>query len=142
MDKQLFNLIDTDIRKPGGGPPRYYKALEITTRESRLPDQPAHIANVTLGYDYLGFSARLSFLFQTNKVTYIDRKKELDNFSGEYSRWDLTVQQKITEAIQIYGNFTNLNSRPDRNYRGNTLNNPTYLEYYGLTADVGLRYKL
>jgi len=142
MDKQQFKLVRSDRRKPGGGPPRYFNDLVDTVRSSRLPDQPAHIANITLGYDYKGFSARLSYLYQTNKVSYIDRNKELDQFSGEYSRWDLTLQQKFLDNLQVFCNFTNLNERPDENFIGTTLNNPTYIEYYGLTVDFGIRYKL
>ncbi|MFZ1290444.1 MAG: TonB-dependent receptor [Melioribacteraceae bacterium] len=142
MDKQRFNLVQSDRRKPGGGPPRYFMDLADTVRSSRLPDQPAHIANITLGYDYRGFSARLSFLYQTDKVAYIDLNKELDQFSGEYSRWDLTLQQTIIENLQLFCNFTNLNERPDESFRGTTLSNPTYIEYYGLTVDFGVRFKL
>ena len=54
MDKQQFRLERSDRRKPGGGPPRYYQDLVDTVRSSRLPDQPSHIANITLGYDYKG----------------------------------------------------------------------------------------
>ncbi|MBI1933110.1 MAG: TonB-dependent receptor [Ignavibacteriales bacterium] len=142
MDKQRFTLVQSDRRKPGGGPPRYYMDLADTVRTSRLPDQPSHIANITLGYDYKGFSARLSFLYQTDKVAYIDLKKELDQFTGEYSRWDLTLQQSILENLQLFCNFTNLNERPDESFRGRTLSNPTYIEYYGLTIDFGVRIKL
>lgn len=142
MDKQQFRLVKSDRRKPGGGPPRYYMDLLDTLRSSRLPDQPAHIANITLGYDYKGFSARVSYLYQTNKVTYIDNNEELDQFTGEYARWDLTIQQTIMENLQFFSNFTNLNERPDQSFRGTSLNNPTYIEHYGLTIDFGLRYKL
>lgn len=106
-----------------------------------MPDQPAYIANITLGYDYKGFSARLSYLYQDDKVTFIDRKPVLDNFSGDYERWDLTLQQKFGKSFQIFANFSNLNNRADRNYRGDALVNPTYIEYYGFTMDVGARYK-
>lgn len=142
MDKQQFLLVQTDTRKPGGGPPRYYKEIRDTTRTSRLPDQPAHVANITLGYDYKGFSARLSYLYQTNKVTYISNNEELDEFSGEYSRWDVTLQQQILENLLIFCNFTNINKRTDENFRGTTLDNPTYIEYYGMTIDFGARFRL
>ena len=142
MNKQQFYLIKSDRRKPGGGPPRYYKDLLDTIRTSRLPDQPAHIANITLGYDYKGFSARLSYLYQTNKVSYIDINEELDQFTGEYSRWDLSVQQQILRNLHLFCNVTNLNKSPDESFRGTSENNPTYLEYYGMTIDFGVRYKL
>jgi len=107
-----------------------------------MPDQPAHIANVTIGYDYKGFSTRLSFLYQTDKVTFISTEPILDNFSGAYARWDLTIQQNLTRNIQLFANFINLNNRRDEHFRGYTLTDPTYIEYYGFTMDIGIRYKL
>ncbi len=142
METRLFFLVNTRERKPIPGPPQYYKALVDSSRSSRLPDQPAHIANITLGYDFKGFSARLSYLYQTDRVAFIDTKPELDNFSGAYKRWDLTLQQKLGRTgLQFFANFTNLYGRPDRNFRGDALTNPSYIEYYGFTLDVGARYR-
>lgn len=142
MDKQDFKLVTTDRRIDRPGPPTYYKELLDTVRSSRLPDQPTHIANITLGYDYRGFSARLSFLYQTDKVSYIDKNQYLDNFSGEYSRWDFSLQQKFMDNFQVFCNFTNLNASPDESFIGTSLDKPAYMEYYGLTVDFGIRYKL
>lgn len=124
---------------PGIGPVASHQMID-TTRASRLPDQPKHIFNATLGYDIAGFSARLSFLYQTDRVSFVDWNTLLDQFSGEYIRWDLTLQQKIISNLQLYANFSNLNNRPDKNFRGAT-DQPTYIEYYGLTIDIGVRYK-
>jgi TonB-dependent receptor len=141
IDKQLYyNRLGGII--PNVRPPRRENILVDSSRTARMPDQPAHILNVTLGYDYEGFSARLSYLYQTDKVSYIDREPILDQFSGTYARWDLTLQQKLDWGLQIYANFTNLNARPDKNYRGEALVNPTYIEYYGFSLDLGVRYKL
>ncbi len=141
IEKQLYYNMQGGII-PGSRPPRRENILVDSSRVSRMPDQPAHILNVTLGYDYENFSARLSYLLQTDKVTYIDRNDYLDNYSGTYSRWDLTLQQKLDWGIQVFANFTNLNNRPDKNYRGKALVDPTYIEYYGFTMDLGIRYKL
>jgi len=141
IDKQLyFNRLGDII--PGSRPPRRQNILVDSSRVARMPDQPAHILNVTLGYDYKDFSVRLSYLYQTDKVTYIDKDPVLDNFSGTYARWDLTFQQKLDWGLQIFANLTNLNNRADRNYRGSALVNPTYIEYYGFTMDIGVRYRL
>ncbi len=136
--KQLYFTVEDSLIWPR--PPIYTYKVVDSTRTARMPDQPAHIANVTIGYDYKGFSARLSYLYQTDKVTYIDRKSILDNFSGAYARWDLTLRQKLGMGIELFANFTNLNNRSDENFRGNT-KNPTYIEYYGFTMDGGIRYR-
>jgi TonB-dependent receptor len=140
IEKQLYYVGKGDFIE-GAWPPRRENIVIDSSRIARMPGQPKQIFNITIGYDYKDFSARLSYLYQTNKVTYIDYKPELDNFSGDYARWDLTLQQKLPYNVQIYTNFTNLNGRPDRNLRGDALVDPTYIEYYGFTMDVGVRYR-
>jgi TonB-dependent receptor len=144
MKLQYDSLIQTTVPTPR---PHIVSSLvprEITTR---MPDQPAHILNITLGYDIGGFSARLSYLFQTDKLSSIGYSgvvptTALSTYAGAYSRWDLTVQQKLGEHMELFANFTNLNNRPDQNFVGSALTSPSYIEYYGFTMDVGLRYSL
>ena len=106
-----------------------------------MPDQPAHIANITVGYDYMGFSIRASYLYQSDKVTGVGQTAVTDAFTAPYKRWDLAVQQKFDDHLQLYANFNNLNNRHDESLLGYQQINPTALEYYGLTIDLGLRYK-
>lgn len=141
IEKQLFYNAQGGII-PGSRPPRRENILIDSSRTSRMPDQPKHILNVTLGYDYEGFSARISYLYQADRVTWLDRDPVLDQFAGKYSRWDLTLQQKIDWGLQLFVNFTNLNNTPDKNFRGSELIKPTYIQYYGFTMDFGVRYKL
>jgi hypothetical protein len=123
-------------------PPLFRYEISDTSRTSRVPDQPAHIANVTLGYDYKAFSARLSFLYQSNRVTGISTNDGLDFFTGSYQRWDLTLQQGLDWGLQLFANLANINASPDRSYRGESLISPSYIEYYGFTMDLGVRWKL
>jgi outer membrane receptor protein involved in Fe transport len=125
-------------------PPRTYITsiiLSDTIRRNRMPDQPAHIANMTIGYDYKGFSIRASYLSQSDKVTGIGQTPVTDAFTAPYRRWDLAVQQKFGDNMQIFANFNNLNNRHDESLLGSRQLNPTSIEYYGLTVDVGIRYK-
>jgi TonB-dependent receptor len=131
-----------------GFPPRTsfsFVPREVTTR---MPDQPTHILNVTVGYDIGGFSTRLSYLYQTDKLTGIGYEgtnpaTKYSTYSGDYGRWDLTIQQKFyDEKLKVFANFNNLNSRPDRTFSGSEFNRPSYTEYYGLTIDLGVRYNL
>ena len=141
IEKELFYVVTGGVI-PGTRPPRFTKILVDSSRTARMPDQPAHIANVTIGYDLKGFSARLSYLYQTDKTTFISLEPILDNFSGKYARWDLTLQQKLGgSGLQVFANLTNLNKRRDENFRGYTLTDPAYLEYYGFAMDVGARFR-
>ena len=123
-----------------------------STRTGRMPDQAAHIANVTLGYDYKGFSTRISYLFQSNTASYIDPTNPLfDTFVGDYSRLDLSMRQQLPQGLEVFANLNNLNNRPDQvytnqntgatGYQFNT-NALNYRELYGFTVDIGVRLRL
>ena len=138
IDKQIYSTqrVITGIR------PRSSYIVTDTIRTSRMPYQPAHILNVTFGYDFKDFSLRLSYLYQSDKTAWIANDAALDQSTGTYYRWDLTLQQKLDWGLQVYANLTNLNKRADRNYRGNVETNASYTEYYGFTMDLGIRYNL
>ena len=90
---------------------------------------------------------RLSYLYQTNKLTEIGYDgtiptPRLSTFTGDYGRWDLTFRQKITENFQAFVNLNNLNQRRDEDFAGSNLNNPSYIEHYGFTMDLGVRFNL
>lgn len=151
-NKELF-FVMTDYSKPipGHRPPLYQKYILDSSRVARMPDQPAYTANVSIGWDFKGFSARLIFLYQSNRTNFVARDQALDNFVGEYKRWDLTIQQSLGWGIQLFANFNNLNNRHDERYQGSvgdwrspSLNTsaPSYLEYYGFTMDVGIRFRM
>ncbi len=145
---QSYFIVDSDSLLPGR-PPRFAQELKTdSVRTARMPDQPTHIANVTLGYDYKGFSARFSVLYQTDNSIGINPTNALfDSFSDDYLRLDLSVRQKLRNGVELFANFNNLNSRPDRNFLGSsdlaasTIEHPTYIEYYGFTTDIGARYR-
>jgi len=123
--------------------PFYTYTTVDTTRIGRLIDQPDDIMNVTLGYDIRGFSARLSFLYQDNvfreaHTTY----QELDSYTAAYYRWDFTAYQKLPwfKGLQLYLNVNNITDRSDRRYTS-VLEKLSYVEYYGRTIDLGIRYQ-
>jgi hypothetical protein len=130
----------TTIRS--GNPPFFTFTTVDTTRTGRLIDQPDDILNVTLGYDLGGFSARLSFLYQDDvfqraHTTY----EELDSYSDAYYRWDFTAYQKLPwiEGLQVYLNLNNITNTSERNFTS-VLEKLASVEYYGTTADLGIRF--
>ena len=123
------------------GSPFPEKVIKDTSITGRMPDQPNNIANVTLGYDYKGFSARLSMLYQGNTTQSIGNREDLFTFKEEYLRFDASVQQSLPlDGMQLFANFNNINERPDRTFRAELDKYPTYKEYYGFTMDLGVRY--
>ncbi len=140
--KDYFSVIPTNILIPGHRPPLYRNALIQYSQFATMPDQPGHTVNVSFGYDYEGFSARLIYLYQSGRTTFLANKPEYDSYTEAYSRFDVALQQKIGWGLQVYANLNNLNNRHDQTHEGYTLLYPTYQEYYGFTMDVGVRFSL
>ncbi|WP_272481542.1 TonB-dependent receptor [Rhodothermus marinus] len=110
-----------------GRPPRTIYSIIDTTRTGRMPGQAAHVFNMTIGFDYRGFSARLSYLYQSDIASWVNPREPLnDVFVGPYSRFDLSVRQKIGTGMELYANFNNLNNRPDEQYTGQNTQDPDY----------------
>ena len=124
-------------------PPRSTKVITLDrTRSGRLINQPNDVLNVYLGYDYEGFSGRLSFLFQGNSVSFIGPFAEQDGFTKDYFRMDASVRQKLPwTGLQLFLDVTNLNNRRDEAAQA-SINGFTSQQYYGLVANLGLRYTL
>jgi len=134
-------------------PPFFEKVLRDTVGTQRIPDQPSNIANLTLGYDYKGFSGRFSIYYQGDVFTgnfgsrnfERNEQDELefvtsdDVFTGDIFRMDVMLRQQINEYLQVYTNINNLNGEYDRNYMSQFGKYPTYEQYYGITFDIGLR---
>lgn len=145
MDYQVFVLAQSDSIKTMR-PRTYYMQMRTdSVRTGRMLDQPTHVANVTFGYDFRGFSGRLSYLYQSDVSTFVSLREShlLDSFSGAYGRWDFSMSQRLRQGIEIFGNFNNLGRRTDRSFRERATANhrPSYIEEYGFTMDIGARYR-
>jgi len=118
------------------------RVVADTFYTARLLDQPKNLLNLTLGYDYAGFSGRVSYLLQDNIFRNPDFWPQLRTMSGRYGRWDLSVKQELPwVGLQIYVNVNNLNSADD--VTNNTSRSfPVAIDHYGLSAMAGVRVRL
>jgi hypothetical protein len=116
-------------------------ALVDSSRAGRLIDQPDDIVNAWLGYDYKDFSARVSFIFIGNAVSYIGNYPEQDGFTRDYFRIDASVRQILPwYGIEVYLDLNNLNSE-DNTSAQESIGGFTNEQNYGLTANLGVRYR-
>ncbi len=112
-----------------------------STYRDRLIDQPDDIVNVAVGYDLKGFSARLSLLYQTDIFKQTAFLPEMRTSTDDYWRWDLSIKQDLPlKGLQLFLNVNNFFATHDKILiRGTGF--PSGDEFYGVTADLGLRYR-
>jgi len=126
------------ILKRDATPP--FRQTNIDTfRVGRMIDQPAHIANLSIGYDLRGFSGRVSMLYQQSSLAGVGDFPEEDAFTDTYLRWDAMLQQKIGGNLSVFVSLNNFTDRPDISSIG--IGFPTSQQFYGWTMDVGARYR-
>lgn len=127
------------------GVPRVILINQDTAYVDRLLAQPSYLFNAGIGYDNrkLGFSARLSFNFQDDILTREQRRPDGADREGtlQFYRWDFQLNQKITKRLSLNANVANIFNQPDRAARLIT-GYIRDIEYYGVTAQVGLKFDL
>ncbi len=113
-----------------------------TTYTSRLLNQPNDIVNLILGYDYQGFSARVSLLYQDNIFKKPDFWMQQRVNSAKYTRWDLSVKQDLPWlGMQLVFNLNNITGENELDVNQKT-DFPANEQRYGMSADLGLRVRL
>jgi outer membrane receptor protein involved in Fe transport len=124
--------------------PRDIIGYEYSLREGKVAGQPSFISNVILGWDYKGFSSRISYRFQGKTLSGLDAKLSFeDGYTDEFQMLDVSFTQRIAKGLDIYLNASNLTNHIDKDYRiypGN-LRMPLNNQYYGSRAQLGARYR-
>lgn len=116
------------------------------TRTGRMLDQPTLLINGSLGWDFKGFTSRLSLRYQGTTLDAIDPVDDLkDEITAEVLGIDLLLKQKITKGLSVSLYVANLTQYIDDSYYIATYSKgqiemPRDSEFYGLTAQLGLRY--
>lgn len=111
-----------------------------------LIDQPANVVNLAVGYDYRGFSIRVSMIYTSKIYTGSagsDFYSQLHASTLANNRWDLSIKQELPWfGFQIYGDLNNFTAVQDVSVIQATTGVPKSMELYGLSADLGLRWQL
>lgn len=127
-------------------PPGFRLKVPVdTTYNAPLLYQPNKILNLSLGYDYLGFSIRVSMIYQSDIFTGPSTEPvyaQLHTSTAAYQRWDLSVKQELPWlGLQVFGDINNLNSRNDISVIHAPTGVPSAQQSYGLNGDLGLRWQ-
>ena len=87
----------------------FKQTIVDTFYTSRLLLQPNDIANLQIGYDYKGFSARASMLYLDNVFKLPDFWMQNRQNTAKSTRWDFSVKQDLPwYGIQLYFNMNNI----------------------------------
>lgn len=111
-----------------------------TFRVGDMLDQADDIANIAIGYDKSFFSARLSILYQGKTLTAVGERPELDGFTSDLLRMDLSLKFSLNQRLGLFFNWNNINNEPDESFQLVT-RYPTNREFYGWTMDAGIGYE-
>lgn len=97
---------------------RHKYKTEVKTFKSRLLYQGDHILNFTLGFDYKGFSGRVSYNLQDAVTSSVGLRPEEDALTGTIPRWDISFKQYLPiEGLSISFNGVNLFRNAVKTYR-------------------------
>ena len=134
-------LIKSDsVKLHGNWTYTYYNAYE--TRRGRLLNMPDAAYNAIIGWDYLGFSSRVSFKYQGKTLANLyPTYSNADTYYNGTSLVDIMVKQKLTNHLSIFADFVNIGSHIDT-YSMNTSAGvlTTNQQMYGFSAQFGASY--
>jgi TonB-dependent receptor len=111
-------------------------------RKHKLERQPELLANVAIGYDYRGFSARISMFHQGEFNTRFSPDGRDDRVVKGFTRWDLALRQQLRSNLFLLLNVNNLTNVEEGSIVLNRVQDwrlPNDREIYGTTIDLGLR---
>jgi hypothetical protein len=94
--------------------------------------------NIALGYDYLGFSGRISLFKQSESIESVGTQKELDDYRSGFTRLDLSVKQAVTDYLNVFVNAVNITNNEDQAFQS-VSDFDTSLEDYGRSFELGLQ---
>lgn len=121
--------------------PFFRVEFESNARTVSMPSQVPNIVNLSLGYDYKGFSARISGNHQGTKASVFSQNKDFDSFILSFWRWDASVKQKVGEKLSFFLNINNISNQRDISF----IRDQRFIsrvETYGTTGTIGAQLKL
>ena len=137
--KVFFLTSETVLIRPF--PPLFETTYTSNERLVTMPSQAPHIFNMSIGYDYKKFSARVSGSYQGTKARSYSLNKDFDRFDKGFWRWDASVKQRFGNNWSAFLNINNFTNQQDIAFIRNE-NFVSNIETYGMTGTIGIQYKL
>lgn len=127
---------------PWGEPIIEYHA-EVTDRKIAMRALVPTTLNATIGYDYKGFTCRVSANYQSDALVKVRNTRDglNDEFKQNAFRLDFSAVQKINQYIKVYLNLSNITSERDMKYK-QTIGRTMSDNHYGMSAELGVKIKI
>jgi len=122
-------------------PPIFETTFTNNVREVQLPSQSPHVFNVSVGYDYKKFSARVSGTYQGTQASGYSSNKDFDRFTRNFWRWDASVKQRFGSNWSVFFNLNNFTNQQDVSFT-RTEDFLNTIETYGVTGTFGVQYQI
>jgi len=117
----------------------YYEKME-----DRMPTQVDWTSNAWLGFEFKGFSTRVSMSYQgtrLNNISTENRSPAYNSYTGSALRFDFTAKYKINNLFSVLLNLNNLTNTKDFNY-AYIQKFKTMESLYGMTGELGFQINL
>lgn len=103
--------------------------------------QPDDIINFTIGYDFKGFSIRLSSIYSAKIFTGPTQWSQLRAYTSAYNKWDISVKQDLPflDGLEIFCNMNNINSANDESVISAPTGVPSRKQSYYYMLELGIR---
>jgi len=137
-----YPFLDTDSETVWNPLPTTVYTINYNTRPGDMIDTPTSLFNARMGWDYRGFSTRISFRNQWATLTGPNpRYPIMDGYSLDNFRIDVQLKQDITENLSIAIDLANLTNEIDESQISPLgYEFPTNMEFYGFTSQFSVRY--
>jgi len=125
-------------------PPYVINIGQHDSRVNTIIGMPTMIANVALGYELGGFSGRISAYYQDKTITTAQASnKSEDRDKDALLRLDMQLSQKLKKVpgLVFYLNINNITNNTDRVIMTYHPEKLAREEVYGISGDIGVRYK-
>ncbi len=125
-------------------PPYVMNVGKHDSRVNKVIGMPDMIANVALGYELGGFSGRISAYYQDRTITTAQASnKSQDQDKDALMRLDMQLSQKLKKVpgLIFYLNINNMTNNTDRRIMTYHPEKLAREEVYGVSGDIGVRYK-
>jgi TonB-dependent receptor len=103
--------------------------------------QPDDIVNLTIGYDFKGFSIRLSSIYSSKIFTGPTQWPQLRAYTSAYNKWDISLKQDLpfVEGLEVFCNMNNISSAEDESVISAPTKVPSRKQSYYYMIELGLR---